>query len=310
MRGRARKFASMGPYNPMDDIINDMATIQNVRTAENTATRIAATKRNRQESLDHYGFEPTIWTDVEAVRVSDQQVRLAALGRLLTKYQGPLKAYLRIRFGWRPGVNRPPLDDWFQSFILQKVMLKGLIEKADRSRGRFRDLLKKALWNFAMQEYRAWRRQTGNQVEIGAEGEEVGGTEQHECPESEREWARRVLDDALVQLEDDCKRAQQQVIWTIFLRRRLFPLAGGEPAESLDETAAYLQRAFSEALDRQQISNLQKTAERKLNRCIRDVLAEYCPNAEDIEEELLAFIEILKGGVSLPTRLRPPQRAN
>ena len=259
----------------------------------------------RQDSPDGYGFLETIWTDVEAVRAADQEIRLAALARLLTKYQWPLQAYLRATFGWRRRVTPEWLEDCFQKFIEQKVMMKGLIAKADRSRGRLRDLLKKALWNFAMQEYRALIREPEPE-----ELEEEPEGPARACPEAEKAWARQVLNDALLQLETGCKKASQGVLWIIFLRRRLFPLAGTAPAESLAETAEHVRLVLHQTLTPQQISNLQKTAERKLYRCIRDVLAEYCPNAEDIEEELLAFIEILKGGISLPTRLRPQPRAN
>jgi len=263
-----------------------------------------------QRSHDALGFQGTIWTEVEAAGANDQEIRLAALSILLTKYEAPMRAYLRVKFGWRPGVNRECLEDWFQSFIERKMMLKGLIETADPSRGRFRDLLKKALWNFAMQEYRARLRRTGKEVAMQEGGEEVAATEQHDCPEVEKEWARRVFLDALLELESGCKQGNQELIWIIFLRRRLFPLAGQEPAESLEQTVACVQRAYGKVLTPQQISNCQKTAERKLSRCISNVLAEYCRDAEAIEKEKLALIEILRGGVSLPTRLRPPHPAS
>jgi len=274
------------------------------------ATTKPDSRRHPPELGDALGFQGTIWTKVKAAGANDQEIRLAALNILLTKYEAPMKACLRVKFGWRPGVNRECLEDWFQSFIERKVMLRGLIDTADPNRGRFRDLLKKALWNFAMQEYRAWLRRTGNEAEMAEGGEEVGATKQNECPEAEKEWARRVIIQALLELETDYKQGNQELLWIIFLRRRLFPLAGQEPAESLEQTVAYVQRAYGKVLTRQQISNCQKSAERKLNRCVRDVLAEYCRSEEDIEEELLALIEILRGGVSLPTRLCPPHPAS
>jgi hypothetical protein len=131
-----------------------------------------------------------------------------------------------------------------------------------------------------------------------------------ECLDFEKEWVRRVFVEALQQLESGLKQPDRELIWIIFLRRRLFPLARQGPAESLEETAAHIQRVFGAVLSVQKISNCQKTAERRLHHCIRDVLAEYCRSAEDIEEELMALIEILRGGIALPTRMCPPQAVN
>jgi hypothetical protein len=297
-------------YNLRHDVMHDMARSQNTGADLNANAARTEVRRKPPESPDAFGFQGTIWTQVKAAGTADQEIRQAALDRLLTKYQAPLKAFLGTRFGWRPRVNPGCLEDWFQSFIERKVMLRGIIETADRSRGRFRDLLKTALWNFAMQEYRALLRRIGPEVELETEGVDGGTTEQHECPEAEKAWARRVFIQALQQLEADCKQGNHQLTWIIFLRRRLFPLAGKEPAESLEQTVAHVLQAYGQVLTPQQVSNRQKTAEQKLSRYIRDVLAEYCRNAEDIEEELLGLIDILKGGVSLPTRLRPPQPAS
>ncbi len=274
----------------------------------NTTTRESTDGQNLREPTDGYGFPNTIWSDIDALRSGNDEQRAAALERLLHKYRPPMREFLlRVFHKWR-GATPEWLEDCLQSFIERKMMMPGLLEGAEPSSGRFRKLLMTALWRYVATQHRALVRRFKREVPLPEE-DEAAGPSASDCLEFEKAWARSIWNEAVRQFESQCRQADQALIWAVFLRRRLFPLEARHTAETLDQTVEYVHHTFGKTLRRQQVSNWQKTAERKMDRCVRDVLADGCANAEDIQEELLSLIQILKGGMSLPTRLHPPSGA-
>ena len=63
-------------------------------------------------------------------------------------------AHLRSEFR----ADEAEVQDWFQDFVVRKVLKNRLLEHADRGRGRFRTFLLNALDNFVIEQYRRARR--------------------------------------------------------------------------------------------------------------------------------------------------------
>src|SRR2546421_1129203 len=111
-------------------------------------------RKPEAEAEDRYGFQVTLWTEmIGPACKGEADARIEALNKLLEKYWPPLKAFLfaslhkwRVKYDW--------IEECLQEFAYRKILLKELITKADRNRGRFRDLLKTALYRFALDKLR------------------------------------------------------------------------------------------------------------------------------------------------------------
>jgi len=90
-------------------------------------------------------FLTTHWSLIEAVGASDDDRRKALLGLLLNRYWKPVYCYLR-----RKGYNNEDAKDLTQGFFQEVVLGRKVIEKADRSKGRFRTFLLTALDNYVI----------------------------------------------------------------------------------------------------------------------------------------------------------------
>jgi DNA-directed RNA polymerase specialized sigma24 family protein len=245
---------------------------------------------------DKFGFEPTLWTSVIGpAGASDEAIRFEALERLLETYQSPLKAFLRAALAkYRP--DQDWIDDCFQAFVLEKIMLANIIKRADRQKGRFRDLLKTSIRNFAVDKFR--------QSHNHRKGTELKDEHQQPAaacanPVEDVGWAREIMRQALETMRTECRKKKQDDLWAVFKRRRLRTLRDGSEIESLVATADALKRKFGVTLMIQKVSNLQSSGDRKLRRHVRNVLSEYCRNKEEIDHELETFIRCFAATGSL-----------
>src|SRR6266404_4273796 len=200
-----------------------------------------------EESKDRFGFEPTIWTAVvDSAGLPDAQVRIGALGKLYMKYRPPLKAFLMTGFAWKFRVDEDWVDDCLGSFVENKLLQPEFFQAVDRERGRFRDFLKQSLLNFARDKFRAERKHRQNETELpdSDSGLPRGTTHLRPTADSDIEWARRVLEQALQAMKADCLKRKHELRWAIFERRRLAPLLDSAETESLEDTISFVKRTF------------------------------------------------------------------
>jgi len=151
-------------------------------------------------------FPTTHWTVVlRAVAPGTDDFR-RAFGVFWERYHGPLRAFLRSQ-GHTVDAN----EELLQGFLAGIV--SGSLRGADPSEGRFRNYLLRSLTNYVASDMRAKRRQ-----KRGADAPHVSLEAQHDAEEVrfiaepattddparvfEREWAIRVMDLALGQLEE------------------------------------------------------------------------------------------------------------
>ena len=123
------------------------------------------TSRGRNEP-----FPVTHWTDILDARSDKEPQRQAALEDLLTKYWRPVYCYLRSK-----GHAKEASKDLTQDFFHEVVLGRGLIQNADRERGRFRTFLLTALDRYPDNVHRAGktkqRMPKGGLVNLDAIGE-------------------------------------------------------------------------------------------------------------------------------------------
>jgi hypothetical protein len=196
------------------------------------------------------------------------------------------------------GFPEDEADDVVQEFIADKIVEKNLVEKADRSRGKLRTLLRCALENFAMSLLRRQNAQKRRPQEA-----ELRSIERHQYTGPEKEtptdpfdaaWAREVLATALDRMQEYCKDAERLEIWSVFKLRVLRPVLEGIDPLPYDEL---ISRFELESPSR--AYNLLATAKRIFRRCLRSVVAEYAGSDAGIDEELRDLRRVLSRSPAL-----------
>lgn len=228
-------------------------------------------------------FPSTHWSQVRlAARTGDVQARCKFLDELLRRYSPPLKAHLAARYQLAPEHT----DDLFQAFLEQRIVMKELLSKADRARGRLRTFLLNALDNFVLNELRNERAKKRNPA-----GGRVSLSELPEASEPsvaapnhaslDAAWARAVMAEAVRRARDECAREGRHAVWGVLEGRILRPALADEPPRSYDELAAML--GFDEPA---QVYKALVTAKNLFHRVLRSVIAEYAADEKDVEREL------------------------
>lgn len=222
-------------------------------------------------------FKTTHWSIVIAATADSK-----LLEDLLARYWGPIYAYIR-----RSGYPREQAADLAQEFVAQVVLERGLIERADPERGRFRTFIKSALRNFLIDQH---RRSTargrapagGAPVITGMDLEDLEPAE-HEEPASafDRQWATTLLDLALKRVEQDCAASGQEVHWAAFKSAIIDPAVRHSTPARLEDLAAQLGVSSAD-----RISSMIQTVRRKFKRVLRDVVAETLAEPGHTEDEL------------------------
>ncbi len=169
-----------------------------------------------------------------------------------------------------------------QDFVAGKILERDLIAKADQDLGRFRTFLLTALDRFLLNRIRdakAQKRAVGAAVALGDDDvalQASAGADAYDV-----EWARRVLDEAVQRMRDECLASGREDAWGMFECRVLAPsVSGTEPADYGELVRRFGFQSPSQA------SNALVTAKRMYARTLRSVVGEYTRDAAEIEEEI------------------------
>lgn len=240
-----------------------------------------------QPSSHSLNFPKTEWALIKAAAKANAPP--VALERLLEQYLSILEAYISGQF-W---MSTEKARDWLQSFVLDKVIARELMRKADSSRGKFRNFLLRSLHNYIVQQMRreaARKRAPGNlalpihelpESQLGATGAEVSS-------EFDVAWARGVFAEALRRMRRDCRASGREDLWGVFYSRLLRPLV--EETEPLSYDELVFKFRFQ---SRGEASNALITGKRMFARQLREVVKEYARNEATVELEITDLKDIL-----------------
>jgi RNA polymerase sigma-70 factor (ECF subfamily) len=160
--------------------------------------------KERDEGNVH--FPSTHWTELAALARALAAGDRQALGPLIQRYEGPLRAYL-IR---ERCFDADRADDLIQGFFLARFLTGDLLARADQQRGRFRTLVLAALNHFAASERRAQDAQKRRPERwASADVEDLEGKlSGAESPSEvfETAWAHQVLREVLARVQEECRR--------------------------------------------------------------------------------------------------------
>src|SRR6266568_7483659 len=205
-------------------------------------------------------FPGTIWMDV-----TDRK-------KVVNRYWAVLRVYLTGLLSRFPEY-RAEADDLLQDFIKDRILHPGWLEKADPTKGRFRDLLKSSLKNFVTGEIRkreaAKRGGQAPIIPLQELEQEIPGPE----PVSDSfdmAWLQMLLAQTLEKMKQSCAVCENNHIWKIFEMRVLRPaLEGVEPPPYEKLVAEFGLRSPAQATD------ALATGKRMFARHLRTVIAQY-----------------------------------
>ncbi len=234
----------------------------------------------------------TRWSLIDRV-VERQPDAPEALAELLNLYIGALKRHLVVRHQ----IKSDLADDLLQGFICDRVLEKDLVSHADRNKGRFRSLLLTALDRHVASHWRhvmAKKRSTAGHVPLDSpenQANDLAGQHQDPSHAFDLVWARTILERAIERTREECHAGARPDLWTLLKTRVVGPILYQETPTPYAELIAEF--GYENPT---QATNALTTAKRKLARHIREVIAEYCGNESEIDDELRDLLQILGQG--------------
>lgn len=221
-----------------------------------------------------------------AVSESTDSGRQKALGELLETYWLPVYAFIR-----RSGYDADRAHDLTQGFFVT-VLERGIIERADRERGRFRTYLLVAVKGFLKNELRhanAMKRGGGSMsisIDASKAEERLAIEPSVDIPpdrEFERQWAMTVLRQALHQLEAEFVRRDRAELF-VATKHLLTGEDNDESYRELSETLGMSENALKVSVHRMR---------KRYRELIRLEVGHTVSGADELQSELDELLKAL-----------------
>ena len=229
---------------------------------------------NAEEYASRISRIETMWTLVHDAHAQGEAQLAQAQEALLQRYTGAIYRYL-------VAVLRDPnaADEVFQEFAVK--FLRGAFRNADPGRGRFRDLVKKSLWNLIHDHRNKERR-----APAGIEAESlIAAPESDTPPESDREFTDRWRDEILERtwnaLAEEEKNGKQPYHAVLRFRAGNPELSSAQMAKALSQQ---LGKPMSDAAVRQVLHRAREKFADLLIAEVRRSLV--CDDDEALHDEL------------------------
>ena len=237
-------------------------------------------------------FGATCWTAIESIASKDDASSRALVGDFLKAYWKPVYCYLRHK-----GYNSERAKDLTQGFFHEVVLGHDLIQRADRTKGRFRTLLLRALDRYLVSVHRkeSAQKRIPEQKLISLEDltfgdlpEAAGNLDSDEV--FHYAWVCELLDRMLEEVETECRQSSMEVHWDMFNDRVLHPILTSAEPLSLEE----LCRKYSihETTKASSIFAVKRRFQAAAKRLLRESVA----SEHEIDEEMLELMKFLAKG--------------
>jgi hypothetical protein len=234
-------------------------------------------------------FPTTHWTDVFGARSQDEPRRDVALGDLLGRYWKPVYCFLRCK-----GYDSEAAKDLTQGFFYEIVLGRGLIQQADRGKGRFRTFLLTSLSRYLVSVHRAevakQRMPEGGLVRMdGVEGLNIPHPVHCATPLDafEYAWASALLDQVLADLAEKCRERDNATHWELFRARVLQPIMDNAKPPSLDHLCEKYGISKKAAA-----SNMIFTVKRRFRAVLRRHVRQLVDSDAEVDEEIRHLMSV------------------
>jgi RNA polymerase sigma-70 factor (ECF subfamily) len=197
---------------------------------------------------------------------------------------------LRLHLVARKRLDEHRADDVLQSYLASKLIEQGIIERAQKEKGKFRTYLLTALDRFLVSEVRKDKARKRGAEATAPIGDDVDIAQTMDEPDSQFDvaWARQLLAEAIRRTQEECKASGRDDVWGVFDTRVLGPMLHDAAPLGYEE----LVKQFG-LTSPSQASNLLVTGKRMFARVLRSLIAEYAREDADIDQELADLTEIL-----------------
>lgn len=235
-------------------------------------------------------FLTTCWADIRNARTSNAVRQREVVGRLIQSYWKPVYCYLRHK-----GYANAPAKDLTQGFFHNIVLGRSLFGRADKAKGRFRNLLLTALNNYVTSVYRheaAEKRRPKDGVVSLEDFDEAPLAATAKTMSLDDAftyvWASVLLQEVLAEVEQGCSRDGKKLHWQLFDARVLGPIMAGTEPEPLNEISRRL-RIESTA----KAANMIVTVKRRFQAAMKGRVRRYVDSDEQVEQEIRDLMKIL-----------------
>jgi DNA-directed RNA polymerase specialized sigma24 family protein len=238
------------------------------------------------------GFLTTHWSLIDGT-TKDQDKNRALIAILVQRYWKPVYCYLR-----RKGRQNEEAKDLTQSFFHEIVLNRGLLERADPAKGRFRTFLLHALDQFLIDQK---RKETARKRIPKDKLIPLDVTGLPELPEAALRgsdvdcftyvWKSTLIDQTLSEISLACREQGLQTHWSVFEDRVIRPLCDTTEAPSMREICARY-GIESESI----ASNMLVTVKRRFRAALRKNLRLTVLSQDDIDDELREMLSLFGKG--------------
>ncbi len=235
-------------------------------------------------------FLTTHWSLLEDIKKQGNKEH-ALIGLLLERYWKPVYCYLR-----RKGYDNEQAKDLTQGFFHEVVFNRGLVDRADPSKGSFRTLLLHALNNYVVDEQ---RKETAHKriprdklvrldvVDLSALPEIVDELDPEET--FNYAWKADLLDRALAAVKESYIKQGMETHWYVFQDRLLQPLMGEQQPLPLKQIC----RQYS-IENEATASHMLETVKRRFQNVLRKHVRQTVLTGQVVDEELKEILKFLE----------------
>lgn len=235
-------------------------------------------------------FFTTQWSLIEAVGHNDEDEDRVLIGSLLNSYWKPVYCYLRRR-----GHNNEEAKDLTQAFFHEVVLGRELIQRSDKSKGRFRSFLLVALQHYlaSVREKELAQKRIPKSKLVPIESVDESGFSPV-CTELTPEdsfnyaWISGLIEKVLVDVKAACYEDGKTVYWHLFRERILDPITQKAAPLSMDELCHKYR-----IKDKTKGSNMIVTAKRRFRTALRQHLRGLVTSEQEIDSELAEIMQFL-----------------
>jgi RNA polymerase sigma-70 factor (ECF subfamily) len=227
-------------------------------------------------------FLTTHWSLIEKAQANEEGNR-ALIGLLLKKYWKPVYCYLR-----RKGNDNEQAKDLTQGFFHEIVLGRGLIEKADQSKGRFRSFLLLALNRYLIniKEQESAQKRIPREMLIPldqVDPPDLPPSLVQLAPEEtfNYAWVSALLEQVLDEVQKKCSARNLTVHWQVFRDRIVLPILNRTEALSMKEICNKYD--IEEAI---KASNMITTVKRLFQTVLKQHIRNSVMSDEDTSDEL------------------------
>jgi len=233
-------------------------------------------------------FLTTHWSLIENIQQKTDKDRYL-IGLLLERYWKPVYCYLR-----RKGYHNEEAKDLTQGFFHEIVLNRGLVNRADSSKGRFRSFLLHALDQFLIDRMR--RESTQSHIPKEklvsfdiTDPPELPQTILNRSPEDcfAYTWKSELLERTLAQVQADCQQQGLEKHWSLFREKILDPTLNKKESEPMKVIAARNGIASESTA-----FNMLLTVKRRLKNTLRMNLRITVLSDDDVDQEWQEMLNI------------------